>query len=841
MRPIRLTMSAFGSYAGEEVVDFSGMEQGIFLVTGDTGAGKTTIFDGIVYALYDRTSGGVRDGNMMRSAYADLRTPTFVELVFRCRGEEYRVVRNPDYERESLRKDKDGNPKKTQEKTKVELFLPDGTAFRGNKKEINQKIEELLGLDARQFMQVAMIAQGDFLKLLHAKSEERKEIFSRIFDTGIYGRLQDELRRREKESYVRLKEKEQAVGEQMNRILCLSQWEYEEELSRACESGNLAEAVRLLTLLNKEGSHRIKELSALKDEKNQALTHASKIQELASRILSLREKRRQQEQWLKENLSKESEYKAREQKAAKALADKEEELRSLKTSQEKEEREYREQEKGLREKLQEMEGLKKLWKEAIDALKAQKEAANTWESANTAYHRKREAYEEMYDAFFREQAGILAQGLKKGMPCPVCGSTSHPAKAFVSENAPDQEQVRTAKEAVGKAEKSREKAQQRHQAASQTYQTALGSLNQEGGRLFGTEFHAGEDTWRSRAARSMDEAREALDVCRERYQERNRDLQKQEAVLKKEVEACRREAGSAREAVDDFIRQTERIQGEVKAAREQEELLCEEWGAVRLKEGTEGKVQDVAGDMFPEDDVLSEQVQLSEAVLDTLREEKKKLEHSYQECYSTQQSNIKTLEVLKQYQKEYHKLREEYTMVRHLSQTAGGNLPGTAKIDFESYIQRQYFERVIHRANQRLMQMSGGQFLLKCRDLDQLANRGKVGLDLDVYSLVTESVRDVKTLSGGESFMAALSMALGLADVIQDSAGAIRLDTMFIDEGFGSLDENAREQAIRVLYELAGENRLIGIISHVNELKEQIEPKLSVNKTKTGSRAAWLR
>ena len=165
MRPVRLVMSAFGSYAGEEILDFGKMDRGIFLVTGDTGAGKTTIFDAIVYALYDRTSGGVRDGNMMRSAYADLRTPTFVDFTFSSRGEEYRIVRNPDYERESLRKDKEGNSKKTQEKASVELFLPDGTVFRGNKKETNSKIQEITGLDARQFMQVAMIAQG--LSLIH--------------------------------------------------------------------------------------------------------------------------------------------------------------------------------------------------------------------------------------------------------------------------------------------------------------------------------------------------------------------------------------------------------------------------------------------------------------------------------------------------------------------------------------------------------------------------------------------------------------------------------------------------------------------------------------------------
>ena len=177
--------------------------------------------------------------------------------------------------------------------------------------------------------------------------------------------------------------------------------------------------------------------------------------------------------------------------------------------------------------------------------------------------------------------------------------------------------------------------------------------------------------------------------------------------------------------------------------------------------------------------------------------------------------------------------------MQNLNQTAGGNLTGSAKIDFESYVQRQYFRKIIFRANQRLVQMSGNQFLLKCRDLDALGTRGNVGLDLDVYSVVTGTVRDVRTLSGGESFMAALAMALGLSDIIQSMAGGIRLQMMFVDEGFGSLDEYSREQAMNVLSELAGGDQLIGIISHVTELKENIEQQLIVRKGKKGSHTVW--
>lgn len=147
---------------------------------------------------------------------------------------------------------------------------------------------------------------------------------------------------------------------------------------------------------------------------------------------------------------------------------------------------------------------------------------------------------------------------------------------------------------------------------------------------------------------------------------------------------------------------------------------------------------------------------------------------------------------------------------------------------------------MIGEANRRLVKINGNQFMLQCRDVEHLGKQGEAGLDLDIYDLATDKVRDVKTLSGGESFLAALSMALGMADVIQNAAGRVHLDTMFIDEGFGSLDEEARGRAIGILNELAGDTRLVGIISHVTELKEQIDRKLVVSKSDKGSHAKWV-
>lgn len=829
MRPLKLTMSAFGSYAGEETIDFSGMEQGIFLVTGDTGSGKTTIFDGIVYALYDRTSGGVRDGNMMRSAYADLRTPTFVELEFLCRGERYRVVRNPDYERESLRKDKDGNPKKTLEKSKTEFYLPDGSMFRGNKKEINQKIEELLGMDARQFMQMAMIAQGDFLKLLHAKSEERKEIFSRLFDTGIYGKIQEELRKREKESAVSLKNKERACQEQMERILYSEEFTEAKELEACKDARHLEDAIRLLGKLLEEDAFLEQNLFKKKEEIKEKLRALGKSGELLEKLEAVRKERQRKSSWLKEHLPKEDEYLKLEQSAEQQLRSTEEQYRTEVQKIAKDLEAFAQKKDGISERLVQMEGLKKLWEQAIRCLKQQKGDAGLWKQSNEAYRKKSEVYEELYEAFFREQAGILAQNLKNGAPCPVCGSTNHPKKAILSVKAPDQNQVNLAKEAVRAAQTRREEAQASFLKSSENYQAALGSLTQEGKRLLGAEFDANEQVWREKANEAMQLARAEMDSYKKEYERKKKQKEVLEQEGQKQLKQFQEIYQQRKAEKEQFIRLAERTRGEEAAAQKQELDLTKEW------QQHFGNLQTVT------EEVLAEQLEKIQAQTISLNEECSRVEKRWQVCHVRNQTNETTLGILLKYQKEYEMLKEQYVLIHHLKLTADGGLSGSAKLDFESYIQRKYFERIIQRANQRLLQMSSGQFLLKCKDIDQLSNRGKVGLDLDIYSLVTESARDVKTLSGGEAFMAALSMALGLADVVQDMAGAIRLDTMFIDEGFGSLDDHAREQAIRVLYELTGEKRLIGIISHVAELKEQMDSKLVVTKGKKGSHVTWQR
>lgn len=206
--------------------------------------------------------------------------------------------------------------------------------------------------------------------------------------------------------------------------------------------------------------------------------------------------------------------------------------------------------------------------------------------------------------------------------------------------------------------------------------------------------------------------------------------------------------------------------------------------------------------------------------------------------YSIIQTDQSVLDSVKKLYQNREAMLKTNSILQNLDATANGKLRGK-HLKFQTYIQRRYFQQIVDNANRRLYVMSGNQFILQCRDTEELSSQGFVGLDLDVYSIVNDQSRDVKTLSGGESFMAALSLALGMADMIQNTASSVHIDTMFIDEGFGSLSEETRNQAIAILNELSGGKHLVGIISHVTELKNQIDRKLVVTKTEKGSKAAW--
>ena len=813
MRPVRLTMSAFGSYSGVEVIDFTVIKGGLFLIAGDTGAGKTTIFDAITYALYNRTSGGVRDGNMMRSQYADESTDTYVEYTFSGREGEYTVRRNPEYMRAGKRKNADGTVRLVKETAKVSLLLPDGKEFQGKKRETDQKIEEILGLDAGQFTQIAMIAQGEFLQLRHAGSRERRKIFSKIFQTRIYWKMQEELKEQAKELYVSLKENEADIRREIERVDAFHDPDLRWQEIAGMEMPPAEETQNTLKEIIRAGKSCLSELA--KEEKQlqeqaEALRTQKDLNRVAEEISSL-------ETWQKEHSEDERQ-----------LGEK---LKELEEAFGRDEPGLQERIAGLREMLPRYETVRRMSAACAEWTEKMAECME-------ACRRAAAEYEDRYERFFVGQAGLMARELEEGKPCPVCGSVHHPHKAELPDGVPDQN-------AVEQAKKRRDQAESRRAGIQEEYQKAAAALAAEK-KALGEDPPAYEEAKAQLAGaeKELDSRKAAVARVREQHrecaEENRRKAGQLESLRSRHAETAKRLEEEKEAFYSEIRNQQFKDQEEYRAAKQwiegwqQKEQKVKEYDTKVIQCRTRIEtLENQAGERKREDPAPDQEreKELSLAV--------KELRRRSMDLHGRNETNKSAYENLKKYFTSQEELRRIYEVIGNLSRTANGNLSGSAKLDFETYVQRRYFRQIIQAANRRLARMTSNEFILQCRDIRALGSQGQAGLDLDVYDLVNDSVRDVKSLSGGESFMAALSMALGLADIVQNTAGAVNLETMFVDEGFGSLDDAARERAIQILKELAGEKDLVGIISHVNELKEQIDWKLNVIKTERGSRTEW--
>lgn len=928
MKPLKLTMSAFGSYAGKNVIDFTGQQQGIFLITGDTGAGKTTIFDAITYALYNQTSGGERNGNMMRSQYAQPETETYVELEFLYRGQTYRVRRNPDYK--ITKTLKNGKIREQKVPHSVELTLPDGTVFPEKKNATDAKIIEILGLTADQFSQIVMIAQGDFLKLLYTKSDERKMIFSKLFRTDIYWKIQENLRRKSMEMDERIQENDRAFEQEKSRIIPLPESEeipLDELVERLRE--RLKDALKEQNLRRANVEELNKKITKY-EEINKLFVSLEKIgqtgKELEARQAESKERRQQIENARKadkvlvaeqQNLRQQQEVEQSAQAIAKmteTLANDQEVFETLKTQlQEAEAKQKREaadiQKKMLAleqsfpsyEALQnarsEEQQAKKVWedlgktseesfhkKEAgIAALKEQQkrqeqvveQTKKNWEQTSLSSSESAKHYEHMYEAFLKEQAGILAENLSAGCPCPVCGSTVHPDPAKLSDHAVTELEVEQAKKTRAAAEEKRDLAYAAFEAEKTEKQKLAQAVEKEEADFVLAQTIAKQQ--RKEAEQNYVSLQKIAEQIREKLVYPSlAEAKKQYAAMQKALEVAEQEMERKRQKVSELAEAMNTLKGQklaeeenqktakklaVKTEKEYAKLLEKsgfvseetyhlailpersrsklereekEYESQCLRQQSEQKLleKQVSGKTYTDTTELNEQLKAEKQVL-------KEAEKTYMELHTAYENDRAVLQNCAVYLEKGKKLESEDQVIKSLSKTANGRLSGSAKIDFETYIQRQYFKQIIHEANKRLLTMSNHQFILKLKEEANTGRKTNEGLDLSVYSLVTDSERDVKTLSGGESFLAALAMALGLSDIVERSAGAIHPDMMFIDEGFGSLDAQSRQQAIEVLAELAGDSRMVGIISHVTELKEQIDRKLVVSRTDKGSRAVW--
>lgn len=910
MRPIKLTMTAFGPYAGEQIIDFDKLgTSGLYLVTGDTGAGKTTIFDAITYALYGEASGANRKEDMLRSKYAAPETRTEVELIFDYAGKRYTIRRNPSYER----------PKRkgagfTREDAGSELELPDGKVVTKTK-DVNAAIIDIMGIDKNQFTQIAMIAQGDFLKLLTASTDQRIEIFRKIFKTDNYLKLQEKLKSEAKKLSDEYKGIQESIKQYVRGIECDEDSPLYEQVEKAKNEGlPVSEIIELLgVLIEKDGEVETKNAAA-KKELNQKVTEATerltiaknqkKIKDSLAEAEEALEDAKIKENRLQQELTEKEKGKIKIDDLGKRIAEIEAERGDYDELDEKsgEETELRatidENTETLNEKNRkkdvleieiaalekEEEGLKNVGvdkakvsaekdkqAEMLDNIKKLENEIKEFDTAKSKYEKAQtdyisksqlakdanDAYTAMRQAYLDEQAGILAEKLEEGTPCPVCGSTSHPCLAVKSENAPS-------KEELDKAEKKSKEAQAKSSSASE-----------EAGRLKGVfeEKKQNVEARKEEILGDMDfaekkaEVETALDAAKKRLKEIEKDEKrkgevegslKNKRASKTELEG---EIGNLRETLkgdeakreaiekqisalkeklkfeskkdaDAEIEACEKKKGEMeKALKDAEKALSDHKQAMA---GIEGKIDENRKQLEGCEEIDVTQVETEKKELEQMATDAEKL---LRKVDGRKGVNEKILVNITEQNSTCEKVEAKLRIAKGLSDTANGTLSGTERVLLETYIQTTYFDRIINRANRKLLTMTNEQYELKRKNRAD-NNKSHSGLDLNVVDHYNGTERDVKTLSGGESFMASLSLALGLSEEIQSSAGGVRLDTMFVDEGFGSLDDESLSKAMKALSSLTEGNRLVGIISHVNELKEKIDRQIVVQKMKTGGSCA---
>ena len=915
MRPLKITMSAFGPYAGEVTLDMQKLgKSGIYLITGDTGAGKTTVFDAISYALYGEASGNYRENTTLRSKYASADTPTFVELEFEYNNEIYKINRNPEYPRPNKR-----GEGFTKQSANAELVMPDGSVIT-KIKEVSAKVEEIIGINKNQFSQIAMIAQGDFRKLLNCETNERSKIFRKIFKTEPYHNIEIKLSSLFNE-LKRNREKEKSGIEQyINQLKCNENDTLSLELERAKSGDVLIEDVIKLAgeIINKdtlEYTKTQKNIESINEEiekinsniklyENQEATKKA-YAEASTKFEELKTKRNDCEKAYKSaeaqrerlddltrkinlinsKMPKYDELKSLENSIKERTQSFEKSNNLLKLKQQEItllEKEIDEKSKALEEvkgadllvqKLtvqkeeikKKAEALKEL-KTEIDRCKTEqknlKNAQSFAKSALDEYGALENEYNQIYIAFFNEQAGIIADELKDGEPCPVCGSTSHPNLARKSENAPSQADVESAQNLVKKAQEKADKARDTASALKSRFDEIAANVKSAAKKLFGTDDNVFDDYNSNINAlkKEYDDTLALLKTANEKlnlYQKLDKEIpkiQEKQKSLSDEISTLNTQKASdeafisentkrvtsikseldfeSADIAKDKLKEYTTLSNDIKNAIEKSKNAFDDIKSkYDTQKGTKASLENALKE-FKEIDLAS----LNEKSL-KLNEHKKDVDETAKSLYSRIESNKLLVDDISEKRDILKEYDDKYVWLKSLSETANGDISGKEKITLETFVQMTYFDSIIRKANIRLLTMSDGQYELVRRSDAETLKKNE-GLALDVIDHFNGSSRSVSTLSGGESFMASLCLALGLSDEIQSSNGGIKLDTMFVDEGFGSLDGEALDRALSALTSLSQGNRLVGIISHVDALRDRIDNKIVITKDRTiGSNA----
>ncbi|MBP3504995.1 MAG: SMC family ATPase [Lachnospiraceae bacterium] len=936
MRPMNLIVTGFGPYADRTEIPMDKLgRSGLYLITGDTGAGKTTIFDAITFALYGEASGENREPNMLRSKYAKPETPTEVELTFSYGDKVYKIKRNPEYERPALR-----GSGMTRQMANAELTYPDGRVFT-KRTEVNAAIKEIIGVDRKQFSQIAMIAQGDFQKLLFADTKERQGIFREIFHTKNFQSLQERL----KEEAGKLSRQCELSRNSVKQYVEGLQWEDSDMMSLEVEKakGNqlpIKEVVELVEKLLQQDGQKEQQMNdrirAMEEQLTVINERIGKAEEYEKAREGLRKAQIEKEQLLpreaqlEEAVKKEQERKPKLESLKRQLvlleeqfdlydefeqkqqefkhADRQlvggnaelnqnteaiQELAEKITALTEEYQSYEQagvQKERLNRELEKADEYKNVLKQLQTTLIQYETAGRELEKAQANYvqavhdsKEKKQIYESLNQAYLDEQAGLLAEHLTEGMPCPVCGSSTHPAPAQKSTQAPNTAQLKTAKQEAELAERKATQASSAAGSKKGVVQTQWENIEKQilefvEESQIRKAFHriASHDDSSKKELRlyeisslketvllEMKQQDSVLENWKQQLKEADKKIERR-ALLETMLQECRKQQEALRQRCD-TVKETltvatvrkqelgeqitkirEKLKYETKsmAVAEKNKLEQEKQSMERAMEQANSALADCEKALTQWETRIQQWKQQLESAIQVdveqekqqrtiLTEQKQAVAEHIKEIHARRTNNADALKNIQSKSKDLEKQEETWKWVSALSNTANGNISGKEKVMLETYIQMAYFERIIARANARLMIMSQGQYELKRRVVTD-NNQRQSGLELNVIDHYNGTERSVKTLSGGEAFQASLSLALGLSDEVQSSAGGIRFDTMFVDEGFGSLDEESLRQAIRALAELTDGNRLVGIISHVAELKERIDKQIVVTKEKSG-------
>lgn len=918
MKPIQLTLTGFGSYKEKRVIDFSKLgDEGIYLIHGKTGAGKTFLFDGITYALFGKASGEDRASHTLRSLDCTDDMPTEVTFVFEYRGEVYRVKRNPEY----MRAKKGSREGMTKQLASAELRLPDGTLIT-RPKEVDGRIAELLGVNRSQFTQIAMIAQGAFDKILKADTKVRQGILRTLFDTSRYKVLQDRLQAKARGLEEEYRQVDISMKQQVENMAYGMQEGDDAALAgklerirtgviKAEEAMELAEAVlardRLAydasdkglqqtelelqtvnaNILKGETFLRIKqELQTAREEQKKAVqekkdaeqaleeaeAHRPEIKALEEQIMLLNaELPKYDDLQMQEDAQKSltvhlKKCVVKKEQLTKRILEEKEKLAAL-------QEEYKTYD-DVRERIAQLSAEKKTEEEKDTDCRELARQIASYHKGDEAYralqedYRKKSAaaqmaeaaFSSMQKAFLDGQAGLLAQELTDGQPCPVCGAVEHPKKAELKAEAPTKADVEAAKGDYDRkqteAQLASETAQKKQGVLETMKQQILAQITRITGKPFdGTDMEA----LAAELAAFQDEVQAALrqlGAALEKEEMRGKRREFVDAAIKKLEEEIRR-------AEQDSTDHTEAIAtGEAKLEMTKKQILqlrkslrfetkedaiearddrCSRKdqlsdGLDRAKEAcvqlekrmaaTGGKIAELEKQVAEGNEIDLEQ---ERSLQESLMQKREKLQRRKEALHARSTINERARSWLQENTARLAELHRSWQMTESLARTFNGTLPGREKITLETYIQTAFFDRIIARANKRFMVMSEGRYELARREV-AIDKRLQNGLEVDIKDHYNGSRRPAQTASGGETFMASLSLALGLSDEIQASSGGIQMDSLFVDEGFGTLDDDVLELAVRTLVEVTEGKRLVGIISHKNELKERIDKKILVTK-----------